>query len=121
MSLSVGYLGFGEIGFALAKGMQAAGAAPLVAFDKQAKDLKPPFMRQQLEKSHSFGGLLGRATKAFQDFSHHSLARPPYSNAHPFFTPIALNAIAAGQTPVKDDCNRFNPMNTVNQTNRGDT
>ena len=37
MSLSVGYLGFGEIGFALAKGMQAAGAAPLVAFDKQAK------------------------------------------------------------------------------------
>jgi 3-hydroxyisobutyrate dehydrogenase-like beta-hydroxyacid dehydrogenase len=37
MSLSVGYLGFGEIGFALAKGMQAAGAGPLVAFDKQAK------------------------------------------------------------------------------------
>ncbi len=37
MSLSVGYLGFGEIGFALAKGMQAAGAAPLVAFDRQAR------------------------------------------------------------------------------------
>jgi len=37
MALSVGYLGFGEIGFALAKGMQAAGASPLVAFDKQAK------------------------------------------------------------------------------------
>lgn len=37
MSLSVGYLGFGEIGFALAKGMQAAGATPLVAFDKQAR------------------------------------------------------------------------------------
>lgn len=38
MSLSVGYLGFGEIGFAMARGMQAAGASPLVAFDKQAKE-----------------------------------------------------------------------------------
>ncbi len=34
--LSAGFLGFGEIGFALAKGMRAAGAAPLVACDRQA-------------------------------------------------------------------------------------
>lgn len=34
--LSIGFLGFGEIGFALAKGVKAAGAAPVVACDKNA-------------------------------------------------------------------------------------